>query len=308
MAFSLIRPGRLLGFLALCSVATAAAADPSPFLWEAVGENGKAYLLGSIHVGKPEFYPLPEAVENAFAGSDKLVVEVNLSKEEEASMGMKMLMAGVYRDGNTLEGQVAPETWEKFAAFLDERGVPSRNFQSMRPWMAALVLSVTEMQKLGFDPQLGIDRHFITAANETGKPIEQLESADFQIEMLSGFSEELQEKFLVHTLRDMGRFGEVIGDMATAWKTGDDEAMNEMMFGDVGFGGGLEELGDRMINERNHTMADKIAAMIDAGGVSFVVVGAGHLIGEEGVPTLLATGGQGITVARVGAAALPMTQ
>ena len=257
------------------------------FLWEAEGENGKAYLLGSIHLAKPELYPLPQPIEDAFSESDSLVVEINLNEGDEAAMAAKMLTAGVYGDGRKLTEELSDETSALFRGYLEERGLPLPMFDALRPWMAALTVSISEMQRLGFDPELGIDKHFLDQAKSNGKPVLQLETADYQIELLSGFDEELQEKFLLYTLRDVERTGEMIDTIMAAWSDGDTSRMEELLLESGLDDPGGQAIYQKMYLDRNHAMADKIRGMLEAGGTYFVVVGAGHLIGEEGIVELL---------------------
>lgn len=257
------------------------------FLWEAAGERGKAYLLGSIHLAKPDFYPLPDAIEGAFAESESLVVEIDLSPEQEARMGAMFLTAGIYDDGRKLTETISPETLALFTAYLEERGVAPAMFNSMRPWMAAIAVQVAEMQRLGYDPQIGIDRHFLRQAREAGKPILQLETPEFQLNLLSGFEEELQEEFLHYTLKDLERTPDMIDALVQTWRSGDAEAMEAILLRPEEMDEKSAPIYEKMFFERNRDMAKKIAAMIAEGGTYFVVVGAGHLVGDQGVPTLL---------------------
>lgn len=274
-------------FLALLLLGWLPASAQGLFLWEAAGENGKAYLLGSIHLAKPEFYPLPDPVEDSFAASDALVVEIDLSPEQEAQMGAMFLAAGMYSDGRKLSGEVSTETMELLSAYLEERGLRPAIFDAMRPWMAAIAIQAAEMVRLGFDPQIGIDRHFMDQARDAGKPIRQLETPEFQLNLLSGFDEDLQEDFLHYTLRDLERTPEMMDGLVEAWRSGDAETMEAVLLQPEEIDESTEVIYEKMFFERNRAMAKKIAAMISEGGTYFVVVGAGHMVGDQGIPALL---------------------
>src|SRR5690606_2675539 len=153
---------------------------------------------------------------------------------------------------------------------------------------AAMTLAIMEYQRQGYNFDLGLDRHFLNKAAESGKKVVQLESAEFQLELLSGFSPELQTKFVIYSIRKLANVTEKVDALMTAWRNGDVAKLEELMI-DMGQSESseLKPVYDAMITNRNHTMAEKVAAMIDEGGTHFVVVGAGHLIGEEGLVKLL---------------------
>lgn len=278
------------------------------FLWEATSESGGgAYLLGSIHLAKPELYPLDPAIEEAYASADSLVVEVDLNETEEAEMAAIMMQAGVYGDGRKMLEELTPETAELFTAYLEERSLPTAMFNSMRPWMAAMMITVVEMQRLGYQPEFGIDKHFLNQAKEGGKPVRQLETARFQIDLLSSFPEKLQDTFLRQTLIDQDRVGDMIDEMISSWRDGQVETLEEILVAQSE-DPEMQAVNEAMIDDRNHAMAEKIAAMIEAGETPFVVVGALHLVGDEGVVRLLEDAGyqvRQVEAAAVAAGAVP---
>jgi len=293
-------PTRFSPLAALLLLSGSALGQERVFVWEATSDSGhSAYLMGSIHLAKPEFYPLDASIYEAYDSADSLVVEVNLSKEEEAAMGMVMMQAGIFMDGRKLSDVLKPETAETFGSYLDERGLPRARFETMKPWMAAMMVSITEMMRLGYKPEHGIDKHFVDRANEGGKPIEQLETAEFQIELLSGFSEELQDAFLRKTIEDSDQIPEMIDSMTSAWKSGEGEPLEEMLLAPSDEPE-MQAVMKAMIDDRNYAMADKIVAMMEAGTTPFVVVGSGHIVGPTGLVKLL--GERGYTLRQLEAA------
>ena len=272
----------------LLATAANVPAQQKLFLWEASGASGKAYLFGSVHTAKPEMYPLNEAIQDAYDASDALVVEVDLNSVDEQQVSQKTMSLGLNFDGTTLADSLPPEALEQLKAFCADRGFPFAALNIMKPWFAAMTLAVMEYKRQGYDFELGVDRHFLKQASETGKPIVQLESAELQLEMLSGFSPEMQQKFMLYSIRDLDKTSSTVEELMEAWKTGDAESLERLMT-DMGDSESneLQPVYDAMITDRNYTMTEKIAGMIEHGGTHFVVVGAGHLIGEEGIVELL---------------------
>ena len=277
-------------FLAIVAGAQSAAQAPAQpgklFLWEAVGEEGKAYLLGSIHLAREDLYPLDEVIESAFARSEALVVEVDLNQLDEGVLQLQALGAGIYGDGRSLESELSSDALAKLQSFLKERGVPFGPFSIMKPWLAAISVTAMETLRLGYKPEFGIDKHFLDQAERDGKPVSALETADFQIRLLSEFSEELQLLFLSETLDDIARIPDVVDELVTAWKRGDAKTIENVLLEAAG-DARLKPLYDKLFYRRNVDMAAKIADLLDSGGSWFVVVGAGHLVGDEGIIRLL---------------------
>jgi uncharacterized protein YbaP (TraB family) len=266
----------------------ATATPDKVFVWRVTSETTTAYLMGSIHLARKGFYPLDDAIEDAFAASSTLVVEADVLEADPTEMEELMLRHGTYSGDETLEDQLSAQTLEKLKRLLNERGYPYEGMSTMKPWMLSMLLTMLEFQRLGFDPRYGIDLHFLTRAKEAGKAVRELESVTFQVELLSGFSPELQELFLDYTLDETADMTKVVDELVGAWRLGDAEAIEALFHKyerqDASFGPMMEA----MLYGRNVPMADKIRGYLeDPDNTYFVVVGAGHLVGERGILDLL---------------------
>ena len=291
-----------LAIILVAALAAPAADGNKLFLWEVSGDKGKAYLLGSIHLARPELYPLDETIENAFAQSGTLVVEVNLNDIDEGALQQKALFAGVYGDGRKLEHQLSPETLDELKWFLDARAIPFSPFNAMKPWLVAMAITAAEMLKKGYSPEFGIDKHFLSQAKAAGKPVRALESADFQIELLAGFPDDEQDRFLLYTIQQASETADVVEDMMGAWRSGDVEKLEELLVEVVREDEKLKPLFYKLFDSRNNDMTSKVGAMIDSGGTWFVVVGAGHLVVETGIVQQLSQGDRRLEIRQLSAA------
>lgn len=285
---------------AALSLQPASAQEPL-FLWKATSAVGEVYLLGSIHFAKPEMYPLDARIEEAFADSDNVVVEVDISAENELAQQALALQLGMYKDGTTIKDHISPESFERFEAFLQKKGMPLMVFQAFRPWTAAATLQVLEMQRMGFQAEIGIERHFLRQAEEQGKAVHELETAEFQLRMLAEMPEDLQEMFLMSTVDEYEVFEERMDDMLTAWKTGDAAALEGMLLEGYEDKPELHPLYQRIVIDRNVGMAEKVIDMLKGGGTWFVIAGAAHMVGEQGVAELVKQDAGGFEIVQVGA-------
>lgn len=283
------RFGMSASLAALLLIFSGVAATEGPF-WKVSGANGTAYLFGSVHFGTDEIYPLDAAVEDAFARADRLAVEVNLQAVNGHTLGLWMAQHGAIADGTTLSDTVSPETWRLLQRRAEDLGVPAGAFAFQRPWLAAFSMTALALAREGFREELGIDRHFLTrAAGE--KPIRELETIEDQMGLLAGLPPEVEAHFLHMTLEDLGSRDGVFAELFKAWKRGDAEAIRAQSE-DIRAGPHGQALFSRLIEQRNKNMAEGIARMLEEeGGTTFVVVGAAHLVGPDGVASLLASRG-----------------
>ncbi len=197
-----------------------------------------------------------------------------------------MLGSAFYSEGDSLEKHISAETFERIKKEFGEFGMPSLLITGQKPWFLALTLESLKLMQSGFDPAYGIDVHFLSKA-QGQKKIRELESIDYQIDLLSGFSDSEQEAFLRYTLNDLEALEKNIDILVTAWKNGDVRAMESIIGQGVKDDRAAVSMFDKLIYERNRSMARKIEDFLKTDETYFVIVGAGHLVGEQGIVELL---------------------
>jgi uncharacterized protein YbaP (TraB family) len=262
--------------------------DSSPrkgFLWKVQSKTGNAYIVGSIHAYKSELYPLPNKMEEAFDKSNALAVEVNINGANPESI-MTMINGAFYKDKSTLEKHLSRETYEMATKKLQELGLPLEILQNTKPWFVALILTSMELQKLGLSPEYGIDNYFLKKA-ENKKRVVELESIDYQVNLLSGFSDADQELFLVSTLKDLDLLKKEINTILTAWNTGDTKTMESYVSKSLHDNPRMLPIYKKLVFDRNKNMASKIEGYLKTNEQYCVVVGAAHLVGKDGIIEIL---------------------
>jgi len=285
----MMRTRWLAVFLAILALTPlpALAGDDGLFLWKVRSESATVHLLGSVHAAKAAVYPLDRAITRAWEASPALVVEVDLDSVDMAAMQSRLLSGGMCGPDESLEKSVSRETWALLEAHCEARGMSTAAYNGMRPWLTAMFLTITEMARAGYREDLGIDRHFLSLAAAEGKPVLQLETAEFQLDLLSGFDRELQELFLVSVLKDVDDFEKHLDGIFSCWERGDVAGLEAFFFEGVREDKRLEPVMEKIIFQRNETMARKISGFLREGRSCFVVVGAGHLAGQRSVVDLL---------------------
>ena len=269
----------------------------SPLLYKVTdGEGNTAWLFGSIHVGQNYFYPLPDYVTEAYENSDALAVEadmVTFNADMEAQT--KALMKLIYLDGTTISDHIPQDLYTKAVDTMNECGIYLSALDMYYPVMWSNLLDSAQLQTLDANGELGIDMHFLNDAHETGKEIQEVESAEFQYGMMAGFSEALQIELLESSLYSYEHMDETnteLFELMDAWADGDEEALVTILNEEPEFENDEEallyaEYTDAMITQRNITMADFAQDALTSGKEVFICVGAAHVVGPGAMADLL---------------------
>lgn len=281
-----IRSSAAVIFSLLILSSPAFAESPKHFLWKIMTPNNTVYLLGSIHVANVGLYPLSPVIENAYQDSQVLVVEADISKASGQAFQQSLQQLSTYGDGKTLRSQLPPELYAKLRDALMHIDINESAVSNLKPWSVGVTIMTRYLTKLGIHPRYGIDHHFLQQARNN-KPILELESVEQQLMMLNGLTDKQQALFLHYTLLDLHNTEAIITDMLKAWKTGNTRAMEGFVF-DVGEKQAtMVEILDIMFDQRNRRMSEKILTYLGDDKNYFVVVGAGHLVGQQNILQLL---------------------
>jgi len=254
------------------------------FLWKITSDTSTSYILGSIHMAKLRLYPLDEVIEQAFDNSDKLVVEANIPQNPLGTQ-MHYLDSAVYTEGESLEKNLSERTFHLLEMTLEEMKLDISLFNRFRPWFVASVISTYMLQKTDYTI-LGIDLYFLGKAQDK-KEIIELEGIKSQIDLLSGLSAKEQDLFLFMTLKNLDNLKENIDEMFTAWKCGDIDKMGKIITKEFDRFSEASSIYERIFIQRNKNMASKLDGLLKTPYNYFIVVGAGHLVGDKGLIQLL---------------------
>ena len=282
------RKSRLLILLGLCFLSAAWAgqlrAQEKSFLWKVDSDQNSLYILGSIHLLNKEAYPLKQSIENAFEQTKKLVLEIDLRSANSEKVQQLMLQKGASTDGSALHQNVTKETYESVATRAKELGIDIRLLNSFKPWIVATTMAAMKLQKLGFDPKLGIDRYFAERAIQSNKPMSGLETAEFQLDLFDQFSAKEQELLLRQSMNEMDHLERNVTEMVRAWKSGDVGSLERHLLAGMR---DYPEIHRKVIDDRNRRWLPQIEGLLSRGENALIVVGAAHLVGNNGVIQLL---------------------
>lgn len=251
------------------------------FLWEVKSNTTTIYLLGSIHVGKEGTFPLNSEIENAFDKSKNLVVEVDIDSVNPMSLMQYM----VFQDTNTLESSLKPEVYNKLVKMFDEIGLPPLVYSKLKPWAAVMMAQQFSMKSDGVTAENGIDKYFMGKARGK-KNVISLETAEYQMSILEEF-DKISNEFVEYSLKDLKENSNQVDEMFKAWRNGDDAGIEKIINSEVEDFPSYKSIMEKLLYKRNINMSTKITEWLKGTDTFFVVVGAGHLVGERGIVNLL---------------------
>ncbi len=274
--------------LAVCSPAVADSETHPVTLWRAQGISNNVYLLGSIHLLREEDHPLPAAIDLAYEDADVLIMELDMDDIDSMAAQQLFNQSGVLRDGTTLRDLMGEELYRRAEIAAEANDIPLELLASSEPWLAAITVEMMSLFRIGFDPTLGVEMTMLARAVRDGKRIDGLEAVEEQLAFLDGLSLSAQRDMLIQTLEDSAQLGESIDEMIRAWRYGDIAFLESGLLDSYE---GHDELIDALLTQRNRRWVAQIAELLDDQDDYLIIVGALHLVGEIGVPSLLAEKG-----------------
>ncbi|KAA0548535.1 TraB/GumN family protein [Bacillus sp. BGMRC 2118] len=270
--------------------------EEAPFFWKVTEEENTVYLLGSIHVGNEDMYPLDQVVEEAYDISDYLVVEANITDISEEMFNPELISQMMYMDGSLLSEHISETSYEKLSELISQHnleGLSMTELNHMKPWMIKMLLSELLLsEEETIQSEFGIDLHFLERATADNKSILELEGVDEQLSFYSKMPDELQIQALEETLVALEEEPNdaAVKQIIEAWKTGSEEQLAPLV--SIDEGGTISDYQAYevdLMEKRNIQMVEKIKGYLTdgTGQTYFVVVGAAHFLDEIGLDNLL---------------------
>lgn len=279
----MLRNSCRLWFLCLLFVSWAAHSEPLMWQVDDPESGGRAYLFGSIHFGDESLYPLPSYVRAAFDDAKSLVVELDISAADQVQAAHLLALSGRLPSGETLQDKLSGEQWRSLKDISEALGFPVEAFQRLQPWLVAVQLTAAQIRRSGFDESFGIDRYLLKHFKDSrpDQPVIELESFAEQMSLFKELSDTEEVAFLQQTLTEFHQTPRSLEAIMTAWKAGDEAALVSLITG--AFESREDKLFQRIFTGRNAMMQEKVSARLKQGENLFVVVGAGHVVGDDGL-------------------------
>jgi uncharacterized protein len=274
---------RLVALWLLCGL-TGGLAHAASAVWSIRGAHNTVYLAGSVHVLKQSDAALPAAFDKAYAGSQTLVMELDMSHSDPMAAQQFILENGMLADDKTLRGVLGETRYQHVVAEADKLGLPLESLQQFEPWTVALSIVELEVSKIGFDPEAGVEQQLTRRASADHKDIRGLETLEEQLGVLHGLSYEDQSRFLEMTIEESAQAQSETEALVRAWRSGDAPQLEHLLLREYR---AYPSVYRALVSDRNRKWIPQLIELLHADHDYFVVVGALHLVGPDGLVAIL---------------------
>ena len=252
-------------------------------VWKVSRGDEILYVGGTIHVLRPGDFPLPAEFDHAYERSDTLVFETDLDGTHSDAFGSALASRMFLPAGETLFSALSPSVSHSLQRYLASTGYDVGTFGRLRPWAAVLMLTQSALARNGID-QHGVDEHYSRRAAAEGKERRYLETPLEQIELITRIGEGEGDAVILQTLRELETIPHMVGWLVRDWREGRTERMEREL---------VEAMREEspgmyrdILENRNRGWIPKLVAMMREGKRGFVLVGAMHLVGRNGLLAL----------------------
>jgi hypothetical protein len=286
--------------LALSLTAAAQDAGHPVSLWKLDGITNSVYLLGSVHLLRAGDHPLPSVIDEAYDNAETLMMELDMDDIDPVEAQSLLTELGLIHDDRSLNDIMGPEDYAEAEALAKAADIPLTMLAKSEPWLAAITVEQLMLARIGFNPLFGIENHLMEKSADDGKDIIGLETIREQLEFLDGMSLESQRALLLQSLKESVDIQKIMDELVDAWRHGDVAFLEVNMLDEMKQ---YPELYKTIVVDRNASWLRKIEDLLDHQDDYLIVVGALHLIGDDGVPALLARRGYEVRQLREGGGA-----
>ncbi|MEZ5960041.1 MAG: TraB/GumN family protein [Hyphomonadaceae bacterium] len=279
-----VRAFAALVAISLASCAQAPAREEgaiTPALYAVRDHDSTIYLYGTVHV-RPRGADWGNArVRAAIDDSEEIWTELLMTPETDRETQALAMRLGAAEPGRPLSSWLTPEENASLNAVTTRLGLPPGALEPLKPWMAALTLTIVPLVQAGYDPESGVDRSIDAYADNAGKTMRALETAEQQLSFFANLDAEVQREMVREAISESENLTTMIGEMSSAWERGDDRALERAVIDDSR--NEYPELYQVLFVDRNNAWMTVLTREMEGSGVDFVAVGAGHIIGPDGL-------------------------
>ena len=261
--------------------ATQESAAITPLLYVVRDSDSTMYLYGTVHV-RPRGADWGNArVRAAIDESGEIWTELMMTPESDQQTQVLAMRLGAAEPGRPLSSWLTAEENAVLNAVTTRLGMPQGALEGYKPWLAALTLTVAPLMQAGYDPNSGVDRSIDAYGDNAGKHMRALETAEQQLSFFANLDAEVQREMLQEAIAESEDLPSMIGEMSRAWERGDEQALAATVVEETR--ADYPELYQLLFVDRNNAWMTELTREMNGAGVDFIAVGAGHIIGRDGL-------------------------
>lgn len=261
-------------------------------MWRLDGEANRIWLLGSVHVLRADDHPIPSVMLEAYDDAETLIMEMDMDDLDPVETQQLLSELGLIKENLNLKDLMGPERYARAKSLADRADIPLSLLDRSEPWLAAVTVEQMMLARIGFDPRHGVESYLAEKAMADRKEILGLETMRQQFGFLDSMTLASQRALLLQSLEESADIQNVMDDLIEAWRYGDIRFLKETMLDEMQ---DYPELYQTLVVRRNMDWTEQIVELLDDKEDYLVIIGALHLIGDEGLPALLAERGLKVT-------------
>jgi uncharacterized protein YbaP (TraB family) len=267
------------------------------FLWEAQKGDRKIYLLGTVHVGRADFYPPNIEYLRRFNEATAVVVEANVFDAKR--VGEVVQKMALYKEGEPgLDTRISADLKTRITNQAKRFGLDPNRIWRMKPWMIANTLVILQASSGGYSPAYATESFLFQYATGAGKPMLEIESIELQLGIFERTDQETQISYLEQALRGLesGDAEREVKKIVDAWERRDTDAAERLIVEiNKAKSPGERFVAEQLFDARHPRMVEAIEKYVASGSVHLVAVGSLHYFGPRGLLEMLRARGFKIT-------------
>lgn len=261
-----------------------------PVMFSVTDEDSEVILFGTFHILPTDIEWKSQTLADAIERSDQAWFELPKGADTDPALQQLTMQLGMTE--TPLSSKLDAETLALLSTEAGKLGMTTEMLDPMQPWLAAITLPVVQMMGAGFDPAAGAEA--MIEPRVEGLTRSAFETAEQQLRIFADMDQDAQIEMLKMTLDGMEDGTELITRMANSWASGDVDMLEEEVVAETK--SSAPEFYAALFTNRNAAWADRLDQELQGSGVDFVAVGAGHLLGPDSVPVMMAAKGYDVKV------------
>ncbi len=253
-------------------------------VWKVTHGESELYLCGTIHLLRQQDFPLPTAFDEAYDAASQLIFETDPEALNSPEIQQRFLQQLLYREQHSLRDILTPKTYMRLKQYWADNTLDLTLLDRAKPMMLMLVMLQHELNRQG-TLQEGVDNHFYVKAQRDNKETAGLVGIDEHLALFSGITDGIEEEFMRSTLDDVEKLSTLFNTIILHWKNGDTDALYADLIDSMKED--APRLYEALLRQRNHQWLGTITAYLETPKTEFVLVGAAHLLGDDGLIELL---------------------
>ena len=293
-----------------CGLLSGSEYRKGPAMWVVEDQEGHTcYLFGSVHVGNNDgLFPFSDIIEDAFAACDQLALEYDIIEADKARENMTEEQAEEYvdkyykySDGTAIKDHLSENTYNAAVEYFKSKNIYDEELESYNATYWYMLAENLSVKDTGAESENGVDLYFAKKAYAEKKPVVSIESEQSQLDMLLSLDDKVYDMFILSTVQSAGSVfgtGFSLRIMFNAYKNGNMSVMESLIgtgrnanYGSEELNAAMKDYDKKMYTDRNRVMADAVKQFLSEDKRTFVVVGCAHMLGSDGIVSLLASEG-----------------